>query len=170
MKLKTLLWTVIVTILVFSSVESGFTFQNEPDGFRDFKWGDAPRSNMKFLGEAQEMKIYILPNDKLYLGDAQFDQIFYSFYGSPQKLMVVALHFNGKENYDILETICKGKFGKPTQTGFYEFQWTGQQATINLVYKIIEEKGQLGLISTIIFLEYSKAKEKKQIKEAEEDW
>ncbi len=32
----------LVIVLVFLITGIGFAFQNEPDGFRGLKWGDAP--------------------------------------------------------------------------------------------------------------------------------
>lgn len=71
MKLKTLLWIAIVTILVFSSVESGFTFQNEPEGFRGLKWGDPPTESMEYLGTFQGDRIYTLSDDKMSTGECR---------------------------------------------------------------------------------------------------
>jgi len=53
-RMRSLLWFLIATILVFSLVDVGLTFQNEPEGFRGLKWGDPPTEDMEFLREEDQ--------------------------------------------------------------------------------------------------------------------
>lgn len=168
---KILVWTFMTTMLILSLTNLGFSFQNEPDGFRGLKWGDPPTEDMILLGTLEgERKGYELPNEKLYLGDAHFYSIIYSFYDQPERFMIVHLYFNGEKNYDLLKTICLGRFGEETEEGFYEHFWLSQKASVRLHYDLSEEKGGLGLASFVIFNEFLKAQEKRQIEKAEEDW
>jgi len=48
-----------VVVLIFLITGITFAFQNEPDGFRGLKWGDAPTEDMTFLGEVTE---YVIDN------------------------------------------------------------------------------------------------------------
>jgi len=144
MKLKTLLWIAIVTILVFSSVESGFTFQNEPEGFRGLKWGDPPTESMEYLGTFQGDRIYTLSDDKMSMGNVELHLIVYAFHcgiedarlttlkDQSERFMLVVLGFWKEGNFDLLKTICQGKFGEETQEDFFELDWQGQKALITL--------------------------------------
>lgn len=167
---------IVVAILAMALIYSGmaYAFQNEPEGFRDIKWGDPPTEAMEFLREWEGLIIYKKPSDEQKLGDAKFSMILYAFYVPPnstvKRLATVSLYFNGKENFDILETICKVKFGKPTEEGFYEFNWASLTSTVVLTYDSIEESGFLGIGSAPIFNQYTEEKEKRQAEEAEKDW
>jgi len=144
-------------------------FQNEPDGFRGLKWGDPPTENMKYFTTIGMKESYTIPNDKMSIGNAEFWAIAYAFYDG--RFSDVVLYFNGEENYDLLETICKGKFGEDeVDEGFYEFTWNGSISFIRLKYDMVEEEGSLGIASTQITKEWVKAKKEKEIQEAEEDW
>lgn len=161
----------ITAILIFLIVTIGLTFQNEPEGFRDLKWGDPPLQDMIFIGKKGDIrKLYELPNDKMQLGDVKLYMIFYAFYNSPERFMGVSIYFKKKRNFDLLKTICRGRFGKETTEGFYELIWHGQKTTIPLTYDLIDEDGWLFFDNNAIFAEYFEAKEKKEIEKAEKDW
>lgn len=83
---------------------------------------------------------------------------------------MVILAFRNEENYDILKTICQGKFGEPTAKKFYELHWEGSKATIVLQYDMVEEEGRLALVSTLLGMKWQKDQQRKQIEKAEEDW
>ena len=167
----------VVAILVMGLVSLGmaFAFENEPDGFRGLKWGDLPSPKMELVKERDEWtRIYRNPGDKLELGDARFYMIEYEFYtpsnATVGRLMGVGLYFKDKENFDILETICKVKFGEPIMKGFHKLGWASLSSTVALTYYSIDEDGFLLLGSTPIFKQYTQEKEKKQAEEAEKDW
>lgn len=169
---KTVVIAILAMVLVCSRI--AYAFQNEPEGFRGIKWGDPPTVAMKFLRKWEDLIIYNKPSDERKLGDAKFSMILYAFYVPPnstvKRLATVSLYFNGKENFDILETICKIKFGEPTEEGFYKFNWISLASTVILTYDNIEESGFLGIGSTPIFNQYTEEKEKRQAEEAEKDW
>ncbi|MEA1965190.1 MAG: hypothetical protein U9O41_08755 [Candidatus Aerophobetes bacterium] len=166
----------IATLIILAVLtNTALAFQNEPDGFRGLKWGDPPGEELKFLTKLDEwMMGYRNPIDKLKLGDAHFYMILYQFYSPPnadvKKFMSVALYFKDKENFNILETICKVKFGKPTNEGFYNLGWISLSSMVSLKYDGIDEEGYLALGSMPIFKQYTQEKEKKQAEEAEKDW
>lgn len=160
-----------VMVLVLAISVGAFAFQNEPEGFRGLKWGDPVREGMTLLGKTEgEAKGYILPDDELHLGNANFYSILYVFYGQPERFMMVYLFFNGKENYDLLMTICQDKFGEETERGFYEYSWQSQKAMVTLKYDWIEEKGSLYLASFPLFFEYMQVKKKKEAEKAAGGW
>ncbi|MBA7491486.1 hypothetical protein ES702_02032 [subsurface metagenome] len=168
----------LVVVLIVSVLFSGgaaFTFKNEPEGFRGLKWGDPPGEKMEFVKKRDKWtRIYRNSGNELKLGDARFYVIEYEFYtpsnATIRRLMGVSLYFDDKENFDILEIICKVKFGKPTQEGFYELVWASLSSTVALTYYRIHKGGFLLLGSTTIFEQYTQEKEEKQAEEAEKDW
>jgi len=44
------------------------------------KWGDPPGEDMQYLAEIADEKGYILPDDKMSIGNAKFYRIVYLFY------------------------------------------------------------------------------------------
>lgn len=169
MRRKTLFVLIVGTLLL--CLGSAYGFENEPEGFRGLKWGDPPLQNMIFVGKKGDIrKVYKVPNNKMNLGDAQFYMIFYGFYGKPERFMDIGLAFGGEKNFNLLKTICRGKFGKETDEGFYSLTWWSPKTMVYLRYDIIEERGSLSLTDMIIFSEYLEAEKKKQAEEAEKDW
>ena len=168
MKKKVMLLTLIVSTFLLISV--GFTFQNEPDGFRELKWGDPPTEDMIYRVTALGERGYTRPDDKMYVGNAQFYLIVYAFHGEPEKFMAAILYFKGEKNFNLLETICRGKFGEETEKGFYDFIWMGQKSTIFLRYDVVKKQGDLSLISIQILAEKVKIDKQKEIEKSKEDW
>lgn len=133
---------------------------------------------MEFLGALDTwVRIYRNPGDELKLGDARLDKILYQFYApSPSaksklpKLLSVGLYFKGEKNFDILETICRVKFGEPTNEGFNELGWAGLVSTLVLIYDLADEEGFMILGSSSLFKQYEEQKEKQQVESAEKDW
>lgn len=164
----------VLVMLLISSGMASFAFQNEPKGFRGLKWGDPPSEGMEFLREVEGMMVYGNPDEKMKLGDARFYMILHTFYVPPDAIektfMATALYFKGEENFNILETICRVKFGEPTEEGFHQFQWTGLASTVVLTYDSVEESGFMSVGSTMIFGRYTEEKEQKQAEDAEKDW
>lgn len=159
----------IIAILIFILQNIAFAFPNEPDGFRRFKWGDPPKSLRLLKKQKDGLWIYA-SNLKLFLGDANLERIFYTFYGKPRKFMAVGLYFKGKQNYKTLKNICQEKFGEPMSTGFFELSWIGLKAYVDLNYDLVDGDGYLLLASTKISMEYMESSGKKELKEIEKDW
>ncbi len=161
--------TVVLMVLIVLAFPLGaFAFENEPEGFRGLKWGDPPSEDMEYLGDVYG-KGYTLPDDKMAIGSAEFYMIAYLFH--EDRFFGVALYFEGEDNYDLLETICKERYREEQlEEGFYEFKWMGQKSFIVLRYDIVEEEGFLSLASTVITLEKTEADNKKEAEKAEGDW
>jgi len=158
-----------IFILILST--TSFAFQNEPDGFRGLKWGDPPMEGMKYIREIVGSKGYVLPDDRMFIGDAELCDIIYLFYGQPEQFESVSLYYKGKSNYYLLETICKERFGEDElREGFYDFTWSGQKALIILSYDIIDNEGYLSISSMVITLENIAAEKQKQAEKAEGDF
>jgi len=144
-----------------------WAFQNEPDGFRGLKWGDPPTVDMEYHGESGKSKWYSRPTDKMKIGNVQLCSIAYWFYGEPERFYVVFCIFSGKENYDLLETICKGRYGEPAKEEWlHKLYWLGQKGFVRLEYDP-GEGGFLVLGSVPIMMEMIEAEKQKEIEEAE---
>ena len=158
-----MLWVLMVTAAVLSLANSGFAFQNEPDGFRDLKWGDPPTNDMEFIGEHPEgERGYVLPDEEFKMGDVLFDSIVYAFRPHPERLMSVWMYFDGEQNYDRLETICREKFGKTKKEKTYETHWLGPMSLVTLGYNPDRERGFLFFGSRMLLEDWLKGKEKEQ--------
>lgn len=165
MKKNILLLALIV--LTFLLVGAGFTFQNEPDGFRKFKWGDPPTEDMiPLITQDPRMKKYELPNEKLNIGNAQLSKILYLFWkiDSTEKLMWVMLQFEGEYNYDLLKAICEGKFGTRSYEDLGALWWDGPITAISLSHN------SLILMSYQFTEEFAETGKKEEAEKAEEDW
>lgn len=193
--IRILTWFLTNGLLIFWLTESGLSFgkesesgqnwiwenlptedfQNEPAGFRGLKWGEQPTEDMEFIGEVKgRVKWYVLPDEKLNIGNVQLTGIDYAFYDEPERFMAVYLHFDSKKDYEALEAICRGTFGMEIYEGFFSLHWLGKSTVINLIYNVITEEsespGWLFLASRAIFEEREKAREKELVEKAKEDW
>lgn len=158
----------LVVVLVLALSVRAFAFQNEPEGFRGLKWGDPVGEDMEYLNDLSGAQRYILPDDKMYIGSAEFYKIVYEFYEG--RFFGMVLYFDEEDNYDLLETICKERYGEESEEGFYDLSWRGQNTFITLYYDTVEEWGFLTLHSPVILLEQSEAEKKKEAEKAKGDW
>ena len=161
---------VLVLVLVLALSVGAFAFQNEPEGFRGLKWGDPPGEDMEFLIDLGGGTTgYVLPDDKMFLGSVSLYMVGYMFYKN--RFVGAAMYFKGEDNYDLLETICKQRYGEEeADIGFYKIQWLGQKSVIILKYDYAEEEGNLSLNSTLIAVERTQAGQKEEAEKAEGDW
>ncbi len=161
---------VLVAIIVLALSLGAFAFQNEPDGFRGLKWGDPLTEEMEYLGEAADFKVYMLPGDKMSIGNAVFYRIIYLF--CEGRFYEVMLSFEGENNYDLLEIICKERYRKEElyEEESHTLTWIGEKSLITLFYDIAKEIGDLSLSSTVITSELVEAEKKKEAEKAEGDW
>jgi len=164
----------IVAVMLLVCAGMAFAFQNEPKGFRKLYWGNSPTSTMEFVDDMDEfMKVYSDPSEENSIGDVSFYRMFYLFYldlDENLNFAAVTLLYNTEKNFEILKTLCTGKFGEASDKGYNEFLWEGMITTIHLKFDSIEENGWLSLNSTRLWNKYQERKEKKQAEEAEEDW
>lgn len=147
----------------------GLAFQNEPDGFRGLKWGDPPTEEMEFFMEFAGADTYLLPDDKMALGNANLYMIAYTFYKN--QFLGVGLYFKGEDNYDLLQTICEERYGEDEMDeGFYEVTWQGQKGYVTLEYDYVEEKGYLVLGNAILSLKKTADEKQKEAEKAAGDF
>lgn len=138
---------------------AGLAFQNEPDGFRELKWGDSPAEDMFFVNAIDDVRGYFRRDEKLNMGDAKLSMIAYQFYDKPERFIGVLMFFDKEENYSILEDILQVRFGEETESDMlYKLSWEGQQTYIELDYDMLEESGSLIFVSVPITSEMNEAK------------
>lgn len=170
MKIVNVVATFLCVGLIFILPAMAFAFPNEPDGFRGLKWGDPIMEGMKYIGEEKGMLGYIRLDDKMQIGDAYLSYIVYLFDVYTKRFFGVNMGFEGEENYDRLKIILEGRFGEGEKAGLYRILWIGQKATINLDYDLAEEKGHLGIYSTVLFAEKIERDKKKAAEDAAGDF
>jgi len=181
--IRTLTWFLTTVILAFSLRNSGFAFQNEPDGFRGLKWGDPLGEDMVIDTIDGDRIWYTRNNDKLHIGPAELESITYVFYKG--RLMGVNITLWSSDGND-LKDILMLKFGDPTdvwsgwrshvdyiQVKDVIYIWLGERTEIRFrrQFRIIEAQyligvgtNSLSIYSVQIFDEYEKDLER----EAEE--
>ena len=179
-------------ILIFLITGISFAFQNEPDGFRGLKWGDAPTEDMTFLGETREYVInnypkttnshitntktncYYKRNEKNNIGSAELYNIFYNFNLYSNQFYKVMCVFYNEDNYNILGIIFREEFGEPTYTdkrkNRYFLKWVGDKTEVQLYYNPKENKGWIGFKSMKIHPENIEDNKQKELEKAKEDF
>lgn len=158
------LW-VLVLILIGTGA---LAFENEPEEFRGLKWGDPPTEEMILKKEEEFQDVYTIRKDNLKLGDAKLIGIYYTFFDG--QFSGVGLFFRGEDNFDLLESICRVRFGDETEKGFYHLLWQGSEAMIMLDYDMVSKIGYLALNSMPLANEYTEAKKRSEAEKAEGDW
>ena len=176
-------------ILIFLITGMGFAFQNEPDGFRGLKWGDAPTEDMTFLGETREYiidnypkttitntktKSYYKRNEKNNIGSAKLYNIFYRFNLYSNQFYKVMCVFYDEDNYNILGIIFREEFGEPTyidkRKNKYFLKWVGDKTEVQLYYNPKENKGWIGFKSMKIRPEKIEDNKQKELEKAKDDF
>lgn len=161
-----------VTTVVMLSFLAGvcLAFQNEPEGLGDLKWRDPPTEEMVLLMQCETRALYTRPHDKLDFGDAKLFGIFYYFCRG--RFFSAHLSFVGKENYDLLESTCRERFGEETEKGFCELIWliwNGSKSMVALTYDLVEKTGYLRISSIPLFQEYMEARHKREMEKADKN-
>lgn len=159
----------LVVVLIFCSLASVEAFQNEPDGFRGLKWGDATREEMvlvetfslpmeKFRA-LNVLDIYTRPDEKMYIGRIPLFKVVYCFLQN--KFVAALVYYKSKVNYEDLKIILFVRYEEPGDLppGFMlaEYQWTGETSIIYLRYNYEKKDGLLLFLSPILLKEANKA-------------
>jgi len=136
-----LILTIFTSILFAEEIKS--TFQNEPDGFRELKWGDAPAEDMRLafhmIQEGLDKgDIYEKIHEKDHIGNVKLYGIQYTFNLCSNQLYKVEANFYDDINYNILRAIFEDKFGKPTYISGGKssdlLSWEGDKTFIRIWY------------------------------------
>ena len=168
--MKKIIGSVVLVVLILAG--AALAFDNEPEGFRGLKWGDKLTEDMIVYKLGTVINDYTLPDEVLSLGSVTLFVVLYQFLTRPEEevLMSVMLYFQGEENYDLMEIICKQKFGKESISGWEEEIWFSLNSMVLLKYDSIEEGGFLALSSVPLLEERVEAVEKVESEKAQEDW
>jgi len=165
----------LAIVLIFLITGIGFAFQNEPDGFRGLKWGDAPTEDM--ILDCQYIysgNWYYIKDDRLKIGSAELGLIYYTFNLYSNQFHKVFLTFYDDNNYDVLRIIFEGNFSKSTKVyeeyGFHVLQWTGEKTEIKLCYNSKNSEGYIVIKSMKIHSEKPEDNEQKEVEKAKEDF
>ena len=108
--MKTIFRSMIVLGLVAFSI-NGFAFQNEPDGFRDTKWGTHFNLFKDMIPNKYVDNTYSLSNDNMAIEGAKTTGIYYVF--CENQLCQVDAYLLDYKNFDILKKAFFRKFGEP---------------------------------------------------------
>jgi len=183
-KTRVLLSILTVGMLGFLVVGPGLTFQNEPEGFRELKWGDPPGEDMVLFDidiNNPDLVWYQRKYDKLRIGTLKLVLICYLFYKN--RLMGVQIEPVATEGgYNSLREIVEREFGRGeqrTERWGRSYRWTGDTTEIILQEQRLGHlsRGILKFTSTKIYnwfkedecrKEEARRKEEERQKAAEE--
>ena len=131
--------------LSFAQEKEGFKSGSEPDGFRGIKWG-TPVNEIKDLEYKHTMKdgrkVYIRIGDKMQIGNAQLDTIWYSFLDDKFYSVFVSTK---KGHCNELLAAVVSTFGEGYRTRFGETQYRGVITWADLICRA--DQGRLNITS-----------------------
>jgi hypothetical protein len=108
-----------------------------PNGFRNFKWGSAPRGNIKKFSELGEGSIMYVAEKPLSLFEVPVVEEDYSFvrgrfYGGDAYL-------DGRTNFEKMKTALMKTFGSPSFANenlqLWRWRWPGSAVEVSLYYQ-----------------------------------
>jgi len=145
---------ILLTLTTFLFPAIGFSggFKNEPEGFRDIKWGASlvALRDMEYQGidsGAGEVKVYTRKNNSLEIGKAKLQKIEYNFW--QEKFYSVLIYTQDFSNFETLKEFCFKNFEKGNQPNQYfkEYYWFGDISIILLRYNESSRQGILFISS-----------------------
>jgi len=141
----------LVGLLFLTICIVGVAFPNEPDGFRDLKWGDAPTEDMVYFGKNDiKHDLYHKEGDKIEIWGVNLDEfaITYRFY--EKRFIGAGFEIKTDKDYDQLESFCRRTFGEPIERGEYMLdspKWLGEKTQITLTYYPVEKLEFVSILS-----------------------
>jgi len=184
---KMQVFLIVISVLFSLLISShSLSFQNEPDGFREHKWGIKFESFRVmtlivgdddvdgFIGD-RDTKAYSQANDELHVENVPVSLIAYYFY--KKKLGAVTINFETKKNFEQLKNILASRHGPGSQHNPYYNQmyerltreeppgyremywWIGKNGYIRIQYNDARGCGTIEYIYMDVVLkeEYEKA-------------
>jgi len=129
-----------------------FGYQNEPDGFRDVKWG-APISSLDNFTETRRddgnnVVFYSRSNDSMDVGGVAVNSIEYGFYEG--RFLLASIRVSGHTQFTKLRMACTNMFGIGTlfNRSADLYVWGGSISTVRLRYDPEKDQGVLTMTST----------------------
>lgn len=152
-----------ILLLLLTSMPT-YAFYNEPDGFRDIKWGsmiDNHKSELTYVYSRDNKKYYLRKNDKLEIGGAKLKSIKYLFIDD--KFSSVIISTEGLENQTPLIDALNTQFGEGFKANRYieSYLWSGDTSIIFISCKSIYNSCMATIQSKI---SYDEQKEDKKLK------
>lgn len=153
-------------ILLFASVASmtillsgicyADTFKNEPDGFRDLKWGSSfedVKDNLTYVSTDPSfggINIYTRNTDDLAIGSGNAQSIEYLYWQG--KLYGIYIKMTGYSNWYGIHSALTERFGNGYKPNRYmdNYIWFGDKTLIQSEYREIGDKGKISFISKIV--------------------
>lgn len=130
---------------VFAQDKEGFKPGSEPDGFRGVKW-ETHVNEIKGLEYKHTMKdgrkVYARIGDKMQIGDAQLDTIWYTFRDDK---FYSAFASTRKGHCNELRAAVLSTFGEGYRTRFDEIQYRGTLTWVDLICRA--DQGRLTIAS-----------------------
>lgn len=118
--------------LFFVIAIPGWTFQNEPPGFRGFRWGDKLSQHKEELSELStdgaEHKMFTRRGDKLSIGGATLTDLTYVFY--KDEFAAVQIITKGTSDGRALREAFSSQFGAGNQDNPFIQKWTWLGPTV----------------------------------------
>lgn len=131
------LYLLLLSLLM--GCEKSGKLKEDPGGFRNILWETDIKnlSDMEFLKDEDNAKVYIRKNDKLAIGDIRLDAIYYKFYKG--KFYEVEIKTRGFMNFLNLKDLCFEKYGKAKKekdslSQKEKYYWSGDKTSISLGY------------------------------------
>jgi hypothetical protein len=147
-KRSTLFILAVVSFIFISA------YKNEPQGFRDVKWGQA-KEELKGLELVRQDstggEVYTRKGDKLQFGNAQLQSIEYGF--CQNRLCVVKIYAKDYNNFCIIQGILEKKYGRAFKPDpdKDEYFWVGDITDIKLDFFSARTSGVVGAPFTLWF-------------------
>lgn len=150
MKKRTLLLSLTIVCIAVFVLPAFAEMKNELNNFRGIPWRMAPPQSNRNQWELVDIgpiggpfkKVYERKNEKLHLGDAEIDSVYYLFHrhlGFAEALLTFA---SGQQNYELVRKACLDNWGKPDKDtreinkehgyDLHETYWVGQGVTAEL--------------------------------------
>jgi hypothetical protein len=112
-----------------------FAFQNEPDNFRGIKWGINLNKlhDMQKITEMDEMgAVYTRKGDKMKIGDANLDHVYYVFY--KDRFYAIFIKISFQSDFDKIKATLNNVYGEAAQANPFieEYVWDGNEVMITL--------------------------------------
>jgi hypothetical protein len=140
---------VSVVVVALSQITSAQAQSVGPtEGFRDMRWGEnlSAHPEMVLIGANTAMKFYTRTNEKMSIGDALMDDIWYGFCDG--EFCCVEINFSGFRSFDEMKSVMVARHGTPKQPNLYvkSFYWLNDPKFTGILgYSEITKKGSVTL-------------------------
>lgn len=123
----------IIQMLLIAAPLTAHAFNNEPNGFRGYTWGDtldSHKEELSLTAEGKDNSYFSRNGDNLKIGGAELNSITYHF--SKYGFTSVTIKTEGIANNTALISAFQEQFGKGFQSNRYieRYLWTGSNSII----------------------------------------